>query len=151
MGLITFLPAYLGAEPCTASKIATSLPMLALGANPSPPISALERSLQDVAVHVGGDDHLELLGSLHQLVRGVVDDHVPRLDLRILRRDLLEDALQRALAELHDVGLGGACHAGAAFAARVLEREPAIFSQPFTLISFSACATPGVCMYSMPA
>ena len=27
----------------------------------------------------------------------------------------------------------------------------AIFSEPFTLISFSACATPGVCMYSMPA
>ena len=44
MGLITFLPAYLGADPCTASKIATSLPMLALGANPSPPISALDRS-----------------------------------------------------------------------------------------------------------
>ena len=41
---MTFLPAYLGAEPWTASKIATSLPMLALGANPSPPMSALVRS-----------------------------------------------------------------------------------------------------------
>ena len=27
----------------------------------------------------------------------------------------------------------------------------AIFSEPLTLISFRACATPGVCMYSMPA
>ena len=27
----------------------------------------------------------------------------------------------------------------------------AIFSEPFTLMSFSAWATPGVCMYSMPA
>ena len=46
MGLITSLPAYLGAEPCTASKIAISLPMLALGANPRPPTSALDRSLR---------------------------------------------------------------------------------------------------------
>ena len=27
----------------------------------------------------------------------------------------------------------------------------AIFSEPLTLISLSVCATPGVCMYSMPA
>ena len=27
----------------------------------------------------------------------------------------------------------------------------AIFSDPLALISLSACATPGVCMYSMPA
>ena len=27
----------------------------------------------------------------------------------------------------------------------------AIFSEPLTLISFRAWATPGVCMYSMPA
>jgi hypothetical protein len=27
----------------------------------------------------------------------------------------------------------------------------AIFSHPYSLISFSAWATPGVCMYSMPA
>ena len=27
----------------------------------------------------------------------------------------------------------------------------AIFSEPLTLISLRVCATPGVCMYSMPA
>ena len=32
VGLITFLPAYFGAEPCTASKIAISFPMFADGA-----------------------------------------------------------------------------------------------------------------------
>ena len=42
---MTFLPAYFGAEPWTASKIAISFPMFAEGAYPSPPISADERSL----------------------------------------------------------------------------------------------------------
>ena len=62
VGLMTFLPAYFGAEPCTASKIATSLPRFADGAKPSPPTSAARQVGQDVAVHVRRDDHVELLG-----------------------------------------------------------------------------------------
>ena len=46
VGLITFLPAYFGAEPCTASKIATSEPRFADGAKPRPPTSAEVRSLR---------------------------------------------------------------------------------------------------------
>ena len=45
VGLITSLPAYLGAEPCTASKIAIPLPRLAEGAKPRPPTRAEVRSL----------------------------------------------------------------------------------------------------------
>ena len=46
VGLMVFLPAYLGADPCTASKIATSLPRFAEGAKPSPPTRAEVRSLR---------------------------------------------------------------------------------------------------------
>ena len=77
----------------------------------------------DVAVHVGGDDHIELFGLLHQLVRAVVDDDVPRLDLGILGGDALERALHFALGEFHDVRLGGAGHRRAALGAGELEGQ----------------------------
>ena len=62
----------------------------------------------DVAGEVGGDDDVELRGVLDHLVRDVVDDEVLRLDLRVLGRELLEDALEQALGELEDVRLRGA-------------------------------------------
>ena len=52
----------------------------------------------DVAGQVGGDDDVELGGVLGHLVGHVVDDEVLRLDLGVLRRELLEDALEEALA-----------------------------------------------------
>src|SRR5438552_1551502 len=60
---------------------------------------------EDVAVHVGGDDDIELLRSHGELVRGVVDQDVLRSDRRILRRELLEGVLQESFGELQDVGL----------------------------------------------
>ncbi len=73
------------------------------------------------------------------------------LDVRILRRDGLEAALHQAFAELHDVGLGD--H-GDALAPRLFATSKAsrmIQSQPFWVTIFRLCATPGVCMCSMPA
>ncbi len=46
VGLAMFFPAMSGAEPCTASKIATSLPMFADGAKPRPPVRPDVRSLR---------------------------------------------------------------------------------------------------------
>ena len=45
VGSITLFPAYLGAEPWAASKMATAFPMFADGAKPSPPTGAEVRSL----------------------------------------------------------------------------------------------------------
>ncbi len=78
---------------------------------------------EDVAVHVGRDDHVELLRALDELVGAVVDDDVIGLHPRVLGRDLLEGLLQHALGELHDVGLRGAVNGGASLGDRELERE----------------------------
>ena len=44
VGFTLFWPLYFGAEPWVASKIAPSVPMLAPGARPSPPIKPAPRS-----------------------------------------------------------------------------------------------------------
>ena len=79
---------------------------------------------QDVPVHVRHHDHLELLGALDQLVRGVVDDDVPGLDLGVVGGHFLERSLHLAFGELQDVGLRRAGDLRPALAAGVLEREP---------------------------
>ena len=60
-GLAMPLPAMSGAEPCTASKIAASVPMLAPGARPEAADQAGAQVGNDVAEQVGGDDDVELL------------------------------------------------------------------------------------------
>ena len=62
----------------------------------------------DVAVHVGGHDHVELLGRDDKLVGAVVDDDVGGGDIGIFGRHALEDPLHHALGHLHDIGLGRA-------------------------------------------
>jgi hypothetical protein len=62
---------------------------------------------QDVAVHVGHDRDVELLRPDDHLMGAVVDDHVLMRQRRVVLQHLLADALQHALGELHDVGLGG--------------------------------------------
>ncbi len=44
VGFTLFCPLYFGAEPCVASNIAASVPMLPPGARPRPPIMPAPRS-----------------------------------------------------------------------------------------------------------
>ena len=78
---------------------------------------------QDVAVHVRHHEHVELFRALHELVRAVVHDQMPRLDVGVVGCDLLEHPLQRPLGQLHDVRLRRARDLGAVLAPRVLEGE----------------------------
>ena len=50
----------------------------------------------DVAVEVRQDEHVELLGPLDELHRERVDEHLARLDVRVLGRDVAEDGRGRA-------------------------------------------------------
>ena len=151
VGLITFLPAYFGAEPWTASKIATSLPRLADGAKPSPPIRARGQVADDVAVHVRRHDHVELLRLLHELMAQLSMMMCQRLDVRILVGDLLEGALQMpsVIFMMFDL-VAQATFLRPSDRANSNARRT-IFSQPLREMSFRHWATPGVCMCSMPA
>jgi hypothetical protein len=75
-----------GAEPCTASKIAASLPMFPPGASPRPAHQPGDLVGEDVAEHVLGDDHVEAVGVHHQQHRGRVDDPVLELDAALVLR-----------------------------------------------------------------
>ena len=79
MGFITFFAAYFGAEPCTASRIATSFPMFAEGAWPRPPIDAEDRSLMMSPFMLVATITSNYSGRFTD-DGAVVDDHVPRLD-----------------------------------------------------------------------
>ena len=50
----------------------------------------------DVAVEVRQHEHVELLGTLDELHRERVDEHLARLDVRVVGRDLAEDGRGRA-------------------------------------------------------
>ena len=88
---MTFLPAYLGAEPWTASKMATLVAVVAGGRETQPADQAGGEVADDVARQVGGHEDVELGRVLDHLVGHVVDDEVLGADVRVLGRQLLED------------------------------------------------------------
>ena len=77
----------------------------------------------DIAVHIGSDNDFELLGEADQLVGAVVDDDVLRVDVGVIGGDFFEGAFEQPFGEFHDVGLGGAVDASAAFGTGEFEGE----------------------------
>ena len=75
----------------------------------------------DVAVEVGQDEDVELLGALDELHRECVDEYLPGLDVRIPGRDLTEDGEEEPVGELHDVRLGHTGDLATPMLPRVLE------------------------------
>ena len=105
-GLAMPLPAMSGALPCTASKIAAVVPMLAPGARPSPPTSPETSSLRMSPNMLVVTITSNCSGRMHQLHGGVVDDHVVRLHpALVLLRDRAADLEEEPAHHLEDVRL----------------------------------------------
>src|SRR4051794_5439036 len=77
----------------------------------------------DVTVEIFEQQDVELLRVHHHLHAEVVDDLVVRFDVRILLRNVAEALQEKAVRQLHDVGLVHGGDALASVRARVLERE----------------------------
>jgi hypothetical protein len=77
----------------------------------------------DVAVEVGTDEHVVLLGPLDELHREVVHDAVFELHVAVFLGDLARDAQEEAVRELHDVRLVDRGHLAAAVLAGIVEGE----------------------------
>ncbi len=151
VGLITFLPAYLGAEPWTASKMATSLPMLAEGAKPSPPISAELRSLMM--------SPFMLVVTMTSNCSGRLTNWWAQLSMMMWLDSMSPySGAMASKVRLSSPSVSFMMLALVAQATRLRPSERAnskasrtIFSQPFREMSLRHWATPGVCPCSMPA
>src|SRR6266542_286880 len=79
---------------------------------------------EDVAVEVGQQQHVEVLGLLHELHAHVVHEVLVVLDRRVLLGDLATDRVEEPVGVLHDVRLAHGGDLLAAVGARVIEGEP---------------------------
>ena len=139
-----------GAEPCTASKTATSSPMLAPGRHAEAADQTGAQVREDVAVEVLQTQHVELVRVHHELHAGGIDDGVVGLDLGVVLGDLAEAVEEEPVGELHDVGLVDRGDLLAAPFARVLEGEAAIRSQACSVMILRLSTTPGTTSCSRP-
>ena len=108
IGLALPVPAMSGAEPCTGSNIDGPVRAglrLPDAANPMPPGYRAAEVGEDVAEEVVGDDHVVLLGRLHEVDAGGVDVVVGGGDVGVLGGDLVEGALPQVAGEGEHVRL----------------------------------------------
>src|SRR5690606_17499779 len=77
----------------------------------------------DVAVQVGHEDDVKVLGRVGHLGHADVDDPVLRLDVRVFFGHFAENFVEQAVGHLHDVVLGEGRDLLAAVLPRVLERK----------------------------
>ena len=75
------------------------------GRDPEPADEPGREVADDVPVEIREDEHVELLGALDEPHAERVDEHLARLDVRVVRRDVAEDGEEEPVRELHDVRL----------------------------------------------
>ena len=75
----------------------------------------------NVAIQIGQDQNIEVVGVLNQTHAGGVDDLVVELDIGIVGSHLASHAQEQAVSRLHDVGLVHGRHLFAAAAASILK------------------------------
>ncbi len=79
---------------------------------------------QDVAIQIWHHDHVEGLRRIGEFGGADIDDPVLVFDRRILGRDLVEDLVEQAVGDLHDVVFGEAGHLLTAVGLRIFEGIP---------------------------
>ena len=127
------------------------VPRFAPGTTPSPPTRPGAEIRHDVAVEVGQQQHVELLGVHHQVHARRVDDPLVVGDVGELARHFAAAVEEQAVAELHDVGLVDRRHARAARPrARARRRTARSASTPVSVMIFRLSTMPGTISCSRP-
>ena len=152
VGLITSLPAYFGAEPWTASKIATSLPMFARrreaqAADQRAGLRSDRMSPFMFVVTMTSNCSGRLTSWCAQLSTMMCQDSMSGYSGAISSN--VRFSMPSVSFMMFDLVAQATLVRPSARANSNASRT--IFSQPLRLMSFSDCATPGVCMCSMPA
>lgn len=77
----------------------------------------------NVSVQVGGDENIKLARIGDKLHAGVINNHLSKLDLRILLRNRSHDVQEESIGHLHDISLVDSVHLLAAVRLGVFESE----------------------------
>ena len=77
---------------------------------------------ENIPVEVGRDNHIKTLWCVRNPCSANIDDHVLRLNIQVLKRDLLKNLAEETVGELHDIVLAHASHLRAVVLAGILKR-----------------------------